>query len=305
VPLPFLDAGIFLLQKSASRSAANDSLLAVAHRPEFCSPSSWPGPACRLAARSAAAAPGSAYGLTSMAYPITMVAATFLFAERYGWKVWAGAGLITLGHFCCLDRRWRTSTRRRSRLTPRSGDLRLWPIAPAVGLSIVAAAACNAQTDLPMLLTPWQENDRLSTESSLLVSPGARSGVRLEFHAGGAVPVRPERSPVTHPWAGPLRSVAGSQQRRRRPAPGFLYRRGQSIGGPWQPLVHVRHGRGWSGQYRPLGNGRGWYAKAALGAGRELEDSTLLMWLDYDGNRTLLRRYPSLLCCCDSTRLRS
>jgi drug/metabolite transporter (DMT)-like permease len=100
VPLPFLDAGIFLLQKSASRAAADDSLLALAHRPEFwlallLAPVQlvvWLRVLQRLHL-------GSAYGLTSMAYPITMVAATFIFAERYGWKVWLGAALITAGAF--------------------------------------------------------------------------------------------------------------------------------------------------------------------------------------------------------------
>ena len=38
-----------------------------------------------------------AYSLSSISYPITMLAATFLFKEHLSFLVWAGGGLITLG----------------------------------------------------------------------------------------------------------------------------------------------------------------------------------------------------------------
>jgi drug/metabolite transporter (DMT)-like permease len=39
-----------------------------------------------------------AYPLTSLGYPLTMIAAMLLFREeRYAWQVWLGAGLVTLG----------------------------------------------------------------------------------------------------------------------------------------------------------------------------------------------------------------
>lgn len=38
-----------------------------------------------------------AYSISSLSYPLTMIASTFLFEEHLSLVVWAGAGLITLG----------------------------------------------------------------------------------------------------------------------------------------------------------------------------------------------------------------
>ena len=38
-----------------------------------------------------------AYPLSSLGYPLTMLAAAVLFGERLDWRVWLGAGLMTIG----------------------------------------------------------------------------------------------------------------------------------------------------------------------------------------------------------------
>lgn len=40
---------------------------------------------------------GWAYPLTSLAYPLTMILAAVVLAERYDWHVWVGAVLISAG----------------------------------------------------------------------------------------------------------------------------------------------------------------------------------------------------------------
>lgn len=98
--LLLVDVTVFLLQKSAAASAAAEAtfLTGVLGRPAL-----WASLCLaplqlllwtRLLSRTAL---GWAYAITSLAYPLTMLAASALFGERYDRHVWIGAILITAG----------------------------------------------------------------------------------------------------------------------------------------------------------------------------------------------------------------
>jgi drug/metabolite transporter (DMT)-like permease len=99
--LLLLDVCVFLLQKFASTRADGEGiafLLSLITHPWVWLPLAL-GPLqlwlwTRILARTDLS---KAYSLTSLSYPLTMVAAVILFHERLPLSVWLGGGLIAMG----------------------------------------------------------------------------------------------------------------------------------------------------------------------------------------------------------------
>lgn len=102
IPLLMADVAVFILQKAASKSDAEFEgfayLAALLKSPIFWIALALTPVQLLLWTRTLSRADlGWAYPVTALAYPLTMIAATAIFAERYSWHVWLGALLITLG----------------------------------------------------------------------------------------------------------------------------------------------------------------------------------------------------------------
>lgn len=167
---------------------------------------------------------------------------------------------------------------------------------------MLAVSPALAQTDESLLLSPWEEGQRIEASGSVVwmprSAPAGSVGLSTLMDTTSQGRIRLSEEHELNPTIGYEFTRLQIRDRLGRIPSGLidasvaaatpLFAFGDSDS--W--FLAVGAGVGYAGD-EPLGNGDAWYGKGTLTVGTELsKNEDLVIWLDYDGNRTLFPDIP-------------
>jgi hypothetical protein len=175
---------------------------------------------------------------------------------------------------------------------------RCWVVPWSISAILAAASAAVAQTDTSLLFSEWKNSTHTEAQGDALIFPSAHlqdSGTFQLTEADASGRFRLSTNHELNPSLGynlTMLNITGT----RGAVPERLQDQSVAVA---TPLFAVDHGFigalagiGYAGD-EAFGNGSAWYAKGDVMYGREIDkNSALLLFIDYDGNRTFLPDVP-------------